>query len=254
MRSATFARYQFRAAPRAGFDPRTAQVLVDRPGVDAGEDAAQQGVVVGEEGVFGVRLHEHVEVGRRGDLAGHRVAQHPRERVGVGHRHRVRGDDAVPRGNRHRPRDDRAPVVADDVEPVGAEGVGEADDVPDEQRQRVVLDPGRPCARRVAALVGRHRAEPRLAEGAELVPPLVRRLGKPVEKDHDLAVVRTGDTHVEREAAGVDLRHRDPVVGLARTASGFDDRFTRRRRSGGRIRRPVRRREGRHATDRRQPY
>ena len=190
-RSATFARYQFRGGPEGRLGAEHPHVLLDRLGVDAGEHAAQQGVVVGEEGVLGVGLHEHVEVGRRGDLARVGVVQHPRERVRVGHRHRVRGDDAVARGDRHPPRHRRPPVVADDVEAVGADGVGEADDVADEEGQREVLDACRPRPGRVAALVGGHRTEPRVAEGAELMPPLVGRLGEPVEEDDDLTVVRS---------------------------------------------------------------
>ena len=206
-------------------------------------------MIVGEEGVLGIRLHEHVEVGGRGDLARVGVVQDSRERVGVGHRHRVRGDDAVARGDRHPPRHRRPPVVADDVEAVGADGVGEADDVADEQRQRVVLDAFRPRPGRVAALVGGHRAEPRLAEGAELVPPLVRRLGESVEKDHDLAVVRPRRPHVEREVADVDLRHRDPVVGLTRGRAGGGDRFATRRGPPGHVRRaPPRDGQSRDAT------
>ena len=111
------------------------------------------------------------------------------------------------------------------------------ENVPDEERQRVVLDPGRPRPGRVAALVGRHRAEPRLAEGPQLMPPFVGRLGKPVEEEHDLALVRTGRPHVEREVADVDLRHRDPVVGLTRTGDDGGDRFAARRGPRGRVRR-----------------
>ena len=131
-------------------------------------------------------------------------------------RHRVRRNDAIPGGDRDAPRDGRAPVVTGNVEPLGADGVGQAEDVFDKERQRIVLDGERARPRRVAALIGRHGAEPGLGERTDLVAPLIGCLRKPVQQDHDLSVLRACHPHVEREVAHFYLRHRDLASGLAR--------------------------------------
>ena len=201
LRLRMFARYQIQRGAERRLRPEDAHVLVGRAGFELGEDRAQQGVIVGEEGVLRVRLDEQVEVGRGGDLARHRIAQHAAERVRVRRRYRVRRDDALGRGDRHGPGDGRPPVVAADVEAPGPDGVGQAEHVPHEQRQRVVRDVGRARAGRVAALIGRDGAEARRAEGPQLMAPLVGRLRKSVQEDHDLAVVRPGQAHVRSPTA-----------------------------------------------------
>ena len=56
------------------------------------------------------------------------------------------------------PGHEAAPVVADEVEPVGAERVGEAHDVGDEVVDAVLVEIARPRVACVPALVGGHGA------------------------------------------------------------------------------------------------
>ena len=72
---------------------------------------------------------------------------------------------------RHLPRHRAAPVVADEVEPLDAEGVGEAEDVADEPLDAVLRHVGGSGARRVAPLVGSDGAVPGGGQSVELVPP-----------------------------------------------------------------------------------
>ena len=66
------------------------------------------------------------------------------------------------------PGHEATPVVTDEMEPIGAERVGEPEHVVDQAFDRVLLERGRACAGRVAPLVGRDRAVARVAQRLEL--------------------------------------------------------------------------------------
>ena len=210
-----FARVPVEGGAEGRLRPEDAHVLVDRRLVDAGVDGAQQRAIVGQEGVLGVRLDEHVEVGRRLRLARRRVVQDPRERVGMRNRHRIGGDDAIPRGHGDGPGHHRAPVVAHDMKTRGADGIRQADHVLHEERQRVVGDVRRAGPRRIAALIRRHHAESGPGQRRDLMAPFVGGLRKPVQQDHRLAVFRTRRPHVERVVADCDPGHHDLDAGTA---------------------------------------
>ena len=72
---------------------------------------------------------------------------------------------------RHLPRHGAAPVVADEMEALDAELVGEAEDVADQPLDAVLPHVGRSGARRVAPLVRSDGLVPGGSQGAELVPP-----------------------------------------------------------------------------------
>ena len=97
------------------------------------------------------------------------------------------------------PCDPAAPVVADEVEPIDPEGVGEAEHVPDEPVEAVLPRLGGPGPGRVTPLVGRDGAIPGRRQRRELVAPRVGRLREAVEEQDELAVVRTLDSGVEDE-------------------------------------------------------
>ena len=75
--------------------------------------------------------------------------------------------------------------MADDVEPGGAERIGEVEHVVDEPRCGIRLDGGRADAGGVAALVDGDRA---VAGGGQVghdVAPRVTRLREPVQQQHE---------------------------------------------------------------------
>ena len=88
--------------------------------------------------------------------------------------------------------------MADEVEAVGAEDVGEVEDVGDEAVDAVRLDLGRTHTRRVAALVRRDGVEPGGAERRHAVAPRVAGLREAVQQEHERAVGRPGVVGDER--------------------------------------------------------
>ena len=110
---------------------------------------------------------------------------------------------------RYLPRDGPAPVVADEVEPLDAEGVGEAEHIADKPLDAVLLYVGGSGARRVAPLVRSDDAVPGSSQGVELIPPRERRLREPVQQEHELAAGRPVRPRVEHEVPDrqLDQRH-----------------------------------------------
>ena len=100
---------------------------------------------------------------------------------------------------RNLPRHGAAPVVAHEVEPVDAEGVGETEDVADQPLDAVLPHVGGSGTRRVAPLVGGDGAVPGGSQDAELVPPRQRRLRETVQQEHEVAVGRPVRPSLEHE-------------------------------------------------------
>jgi hypothetical protein len=88
-------------------------------------------------------------------------------------------------GSGHMPRDDCTPVVADEMESAGAQGVCHTDDVTHEPVDGVFLDPLRSRVRRVATLFGRHRKISGRRQRVHLAVPLPRGLGEAVQQEHE---------------------------------------------------------------------
>ena len=84
--------------------------------------------------------------------------------------------------------DGTTPVVADEMARRRTERVDEPDRVADERQDPVVVDVRRPGALRVPTLIGRDDAVSRGRQHRDLRPPLVRRLGEPVQQQHEFAV------------------------------------------------------------------
>jgi hypothetical protein len=80
-------------------------------------------------------------------------------------------------GGRQRPADDAAPVVADEVEAVDAQAVGDAEDVGDQEIDGVLPGSAGSRRRRVSTLVGGDGAEARSGEAVEVRRPRLRVLG-----------------------------------------------------------------------------
>ena len=95
------------------------------------------------------------------------------------------------------PRDGCAPVVSDDDGFLLVEGAHQADDVADEMKLRIGLDPGGRIGAAVAALVRRNDAIALFRECRDLVPPGVPGLRKAVAEDHQRAVSSLCDMHVD---------------------------------------------------------
>src|SRR5262249_57808658 len=98
------------------------------------------------------------------------------------------GPVGVPSGDL--PRGPAAPVVADEVETVDPELVGEAQDVAHEPVEAVLPHVAGPGPGRVAPLVGCDGAIPRGAQRPELMAPREGRLREAVQQEDRRAVIR----------------------------------------------------------------
>ena len=101
------------------------------------------------------------------------------------------------------PRHRAAPVVADQVETIVTERRRQPEHVTHERVTGVGLDGRRPGAGRVTPLVRRGHAVARVGQRTDLVAPRPRRLGEPVQQQHQFSVVRPGEAHVEDQLAPV---------------------------------------------------
>ena len=130
------------------------------------------------------------------------------------------------------PRHRRAPVVPDDRCAFDAEGVEHPDDVADEVELGVLVDPARHVGLAVAALVGRDRVVPGVAEGAELVPPRVPAFREAMTQHDGAPVGGPGLGHVHPDPVGVDeaMAQVDRCGGSGRAHGRVD-----RSRAGGAI-------------------
>ena len=143
------------------------------------EHPAQRGAVVGPPPIGQLRRHRAVVLrslrllGVEGERAG--------ERGGVGSRQDGERQEAIGVTGGRQPRDLPAPVVADEVEAVGAEDVGEVEHVGDEAVDAVRIDLGRTHARRVAALVRGDGVEAGGPERRDAVAPGVAGLREAVQ-------------------------------------------------------------------------
>ena len=124
----------------------------------------------------------------------------------------VRRAHAVGREDPEHPRDRRAPVVADDVHPFDAEMIEHADEVREQERDRIVLDPFRLVGRAEAAHVGRDRPVPGGAQRGDLVIPERMRVGPAVDEQHGFAVAGAGALVVDFDPRAVDVDAHDGSV------------------------------------------
>ena len=124
----------------------------------------------------------------------------------MGHRHDVQRAQALLVGAAYAPGHRRAPVMADEMELVPAEPVGDRQRVGDQMVHLVVLDTLGPPPGRVAPLVGRDGPVAGVTQRRKLRPPLPRRLREPVQQEHKLAVGRPRGPGVENELPDGDLQ------------------------------------------------
>jgi hypothetical protein len=113
----------------------------------------------------------------------------------------------------------RAPVVARDHRRRGPEGIEEPYQIADQVEQAVALDLGGGVGLAVAAHVGRHRAEARVGQRAELMTPRIPGFREAVTQEHDRASALLGHVHanpIGLDDAMLDLAH---PVSLTRRAA-----------------------------------
>jgi hypothetical protein len=96
--------------------------------------------------------------------------------------------------------------MAHQVEALPTERVGHAESVGDEEIQPVVVHVRRLCARRVAPLVGGDREVTSFGEHGQLAAPRERRLREPMEEQHQVPVLGSGDASVENERTYLQLK------------------------------------------------
>ena len=103
------------------------------------------------------------------------------------------------------PCNETAPIVADKVEPIGADGVGEGQHIARQFLDPIRIHVGWASPWRVAALIERQRPEGATEERDDAVPRACS-LREPVQQDHALGIGRAAIDDVEREAVVAELR------------------------------------------------
>lgn len=101
--------------------------------------------------------------------------------------------------------------MADDHRLLSSQRIEQSHHVADRMEEHVSIDLWRLVGSTIAAHVGRHRVEPGLREGAELMAPGVPALRKSMTEDDQRACALLGHVHpdaVRLNRAMLDLRHR----------------------------------------------
>ena len=99
-----------------------------------------------------------------------------------------------------------------------AKRVQQPDHVADQVEHRVLVDRLGGVGLSVAAHVGRHDPVAGLGQGNELVPPRVPRLRKAVAEQHERALARLGQVHLDAvrlDALVLDLDHGPSIQAAA---------------------------------------
>jgi hypothetical protein len=113
-----------------------------------------------------------------------------------------------------RPRDRAAPVMPDDMRLARSGSVDQGNDVRGELTDPVVAAAARPCAGRIAALVGRQHPQTCIGEQRRDLLPRRATFRIAVQENDDITVARAAVVNVENIGAAGELLHAQTVEGL----------------------------------------
>ena len=111
--------------------------------------------------------------------------------------------------------------MASDHRMLGPESVEQADHVPDQMEQRIVLDRLRPVGLPIATHVRRYGAKSRACQHAELVAPRIPGLRESVADQHERSQAGLGNVHanaVRFDRTVLNAGHRSLLFSLPLTA------------------------------------